>query len=66
MTDSVTVGVRVPRLGEKSFLFEYEVRNDDTVAATGETTVVTYGRDEQAPVPIPDSWRESIGQFEGL
>jgi acyl-CoA thioester hydrolase len=66
MTDSVTVGVRVPRLGEKSFVFEYELRDDGTVAATGETTVVTYGRDEAAPVSIPGDWRTSIAQFEGL
>ena len=66
MTDSVTVGVRVPQLGEKSFVFEYEVRDDGAVAATGETTVVTYGREAQGPIPIPDSWRESISQFEGL
>ncbi|WP_324756606.1 acyl-CoA thioesterase [Haloarcula sp. GH36] len=66
LTDSVTVGVRIPRLGEKSFAFEYEIRNNGAVAATGETTVVTYSRDEQAPIPIPDSWRESITEFEGL
>jgi len=65
--DEVTVGVRVPRLGEKSFPFEYEIRTaNGDVAATGETTMVAYSRGEGASVPIPDSWRESIAEFEGL
>ena len=66
VNDSVTVGVRVPRLGSKSFPFEYEVRDGDTVAATGETTVVTYDRAAGEPQPIPDQWRDAISQFEGL
>ncbi|MBV0923934.1 acyl-CoA thioesterase [Halomicroarcula limicola] len=64
--DSVTIGVRVPRLGTKSFPFEYEVRSDGHVAATGETTVVAYSRREETPQPIPESWREAIAEFEGL
>jgi acyl-CoA thioester hydrolase len=66
ISDSVAVAVRVPRLGEKSFPFEYEVRTDDGVAATGETTVVTYDRDAESSRPIPDDWRAKIAQFEGL
>ena len=66
MTDSVAVAVRVTRLGEKSFTLEYELRDDGAVAATGETTVVTYDRAAQAPRPIPDHWREAITEFEGL
>jgi acyl-CoA thioester hydrolase len=66
MTDSVTVGVRVAGMGEKSFVLEYELRDDGAVAATGETTVVTYDRDEEAPRPIPASWREAIAEFEAL
>ena len=65
-TEAVTVGVRVPRLGEKSFVFEYELRDDETVAATGETTVVTYDRAATESRPIPDHWRDSITAFEGL
>jgi len=65
-TDSVTVAVRVPELGTKSFPFEYEVRDDGAVAATGETTVVTYDRAAGAPQPIPEAWREAINEFEGL
>lgn len=66
LADEVTVGVRVPRLGEKSFPFEYEIRSQGGVAATGETTMVAYDRGTEGSVPIPDSWRESITEFEGL
>jgi acyl-CoA thioester hydrolase len=66
LVDDVTVGVRVPRLGESGFPFEYEIRTEDGVAATGETTVVAYDRESASPRPIPDHWRETISEFEGL
>lgn len=66
ISDSVTVAVRIPRLGEKSFPFEYEVRTENGVAATGETTVVTYDRDAESSRSIPEDWRSAITQFEGL
>lgn len=65
-SDSVTVAVRVPRLGESSFPIEYEVREDGTTLATGETTVVVFDRGSRESRPIPDSWRENIRAFEGL
>lgn len=66
INDTVVVTVCVPRLGEKSFPFEYEIRTEGGVAATGETTVVTYDRDAESPQPIPGDWRDEITQFEGL
>jgi acyl-CoA thioester hydrolase len=66
LADEVTVGVRVPRLGEKSFPFEYEIRSQGKVAATGETTMVAYDRATEGAVAVPDSWREEITKFEGL
>lgn len=65
-SDSVTVAVRVPRLGESSFPIEYEVREGETVLATGETTVVVFDRESRESRPIPDSWRENIEEFEGV
>ena len=66
LVDSVTVGVRVPRLGDSSFPIEYEVRSDGDVAAEGTTTMVAYDREEATSRPIPDSWRERLRSFEGL
>ena len=62
--DSVTVDVHVPRLGTTSFPIEYEIRDDGAVAATGETTVVTYDRAAGEPQPIPEDWRDAISEFE--
>ena len=64
LADSDDGIVRVPRLGTTSFPFEYEVRDGDSVAATGETTVVTYDRAAGDPQPIPDRWRDAISEFE--
>ncbi len=66
LVETVTVGVRVPRLGESSFPIEYEVRSDGEVAATGETTMVAYDRAANASRPLPDAWRERIASFEGF
>jgi len=66
MVDDVTVGVRVPNLGESSFPFEYEIRSAGEVAAVGETTMVAYDRGTDASRPIPEAWRERITSFEGL
>jgi acyl-CoA thioester hydrolase len=65
-SDSVTVAVRVPRLGESSFPIEYEVREDGDVLASGETTVVVFDRERRESRPIPDAWRANIEAFEGL
>ncbi|MEF8977185.1 MAG: thioesterase family protein [Halapricum sp.] len=65
-TDSVTVEVRVPGLGESSFPIEYEVRDGEEMLATGETTVVVFDRGRGEPQPIPDEWRAAIRDFEGL
>ncbi|WP_276301818.1 acyl-CoA thioesterase [Halorussus lipolyticus] len=62
----VTVAVRVPELGDSSLPMEYEVRADDTVAATGETVQVAVDRETKSSRPIPDDWREDIREFEGL
>lgn len=64
--DTVDVGVHVPRLGEKSIPFEYEIRSPVGRHATGETTVVAYDRERGQSRPIPDAWRERITEFEGL
>ncbi|SFR99230.1 acyl-CoA thioester hydrolase [Halomicrobium zhouii] len=66
LVDSVSVGVRVPRLGDASFPIEYEIRSDGDVAAEGTTTMVAYDREAGKSRPLPDSWRERIASFEGL
>ena len=65
-TDEVTVGVRVPRLGNSSIPMEYAIYANGELAATGETVQVTTDRDTGRSSPIPDEWREQIEAFEGL
>lgn len=66
MDDPVTVEVRVPSIGGRSFEMEYRVRSGDTVAATGQTTQVTLDPETGDACRVPDGWRERIAEFEGL
>lgn len=65
LTD-VTVGVRVPRLGDSSFPFEYEIAADGETVATGQSVQVVVDRESRESRPIPDQWRERIAEFEGI
>ncbi|MFB6178977.1 MAG: acyl-CoA thioesterase [Halorientalis sp.] len=60
--DSLTVAVRASDVGRSSLSLVYEVRADDVVAATGETTQVHVGED--GATPLPDAWRAAITTFE--
>jgi len=63
---SVDVAVAVTRLGDSSFTMEYEVSQDGTVVAEAETTQAYIDPAERETRPLPDEWRERIGEFEGL
>jgi acyl-CoA thioester hydrolase len=65
---SVRVGVRVARLGNKSLAMEYHIEDamNGTELATGATALVAYDYRAHQTVPIPEDWREKIKSFEGL
>jgi acyl-CoA thioester hydrolase len=65
---AVQVGVRVARLGNKSLEMEYRMEDAQTgeELATGATVLVAYDYQKQETIPIPDGWRETIRNFEGL
>ncbi|PWH18840.1 MAG: acyl-CoA thioesterase [Anaerolineae bacterium] len=65
---AVRVGVRVTRLGNKSFEMAYRVEDVETMAelATASTIQVAYDYRQQKSIPIPDTWRRAISAFEGL
>lgn len=65
---SVRVGVRVVRLGNKSFEMAYRVEDaDNHVELANATTIqVAYDYRQQKSIPIPDEWRKTISAFEGL
>jgi acyl-CoA thioester hydrolase len=65
---SVRVGVRVARLGNKSLAMEYLIEDamNGAELATGSTALVAYDYRTHQTVPIPEDWREKIKRFEGI
>jgi acyl-CoA thioester hydrolase len=64
---SIHVGVRTVRLGNKSFQMEYAIEDQGsgTTMATGKTTQVAYDYRSRQSIPIPDTWRKTLNEFEG-
>ncbi|MHB8146475.1 MAG: acyl-CoA thioesterase [Vulcanimicrobiaceae bacterium] len=64
--ERIAVGVRIPRIGTKSFDFEYVVWSvtADHRAAHGITTMVAYDFLRAESIAIPEEWRGSIAAFE--
>ncbi len=68
MDQQVRVGVRVTRLGEKSFVMEYRLEDTPTQKelARGSTVLVAYDYQNSQPIPIPEVWRHAISTFEDI
>ncbi len=64
--EAIAIGVRIPRLGTKSWDFGYEIWSETHGhrAAHGITTVVAYDFVHHATIPIPDDWRAEIAAYE--
>lgn len=64
--EMIVIGVRVSRMGTKSFDFGYEIWSETQQhrAAHGTTTVVAYDFPAQRTIEIPKDWREAIDAFE--
>jgi acyl-CoA thioester hydrolase len=58
--EEVDVGVRASRLGTKSFELEYELRSAGRIVAEAKAVLVTYDYEKNAPMPVPDEWRERM------
>lgn len=64
--DELAVGVRVSRIGGKSFAMEYEVRSSQgELLATAHTLQVMYDYANERSMPVPDDVRRAIEAFEG-
>jgi acyl-CoA thioester hydrolase len=65
---SVQVGVRVTRLGNKSMTMAYRIEETQTGQsfASGSTVIVTYDYHTERTIPIPERWRQIIAQLEGI
>lgn len=65
---NIRVGVHASKLGGKSMTWEQIIADADTgkELARGEVILVTYDYKEGKTIPIPQEWRETIMEFEGL
>jgi acyl-CoA thioester hydrolase len=65
---NIKVGVHVAKMGTKSMTWEQDIVDADTgkKLAKGEVAIVTYDYEEEKTIPIPQVWRETISEFEGL
>lgn len=65
---ALAVQVRVSRLGKASFDMEYHLVDEATgqLLATGHTTQVVFDYTEKRSVPMPDEWRRTFTEIEGL
>ncbi|HEY1654418.1 MAG TPA: thioesterase family protein [Candidatus Tumulicola sp.] len=64
--ERIAVGCRIPRIGNKSWDFAYEIWSETQGhrAASGTTTVVAYDFVAQKSIAIPPEWRDAIAAFE--
>jgi acyl-CoA thioester hydrolase len=63
---TVSVGVHTSKLGNKSMTVEQNILNSATseVLASGQVVLVAFDYHTNETIPIPDYWREKIGQYE--
>jgi acyl-CoA thioester hydrolase len=64
----IQVGVRVTRLGNKSFDVIYSIQDSLTELehARGSTVQVAYDYHTAQTIPIPEEWRQILARFEKL
>ena len=67
VAEVLEVGIRLSRMGGKSFDFEYLVaaRGDRRAVAVGRTTQVYFNYAENCTEPVPDALREAFARVEG-
>ena len=64
--DMLDVGIAIRGFGRTSFTMEYEIRDQDgRLVANASSVQVTYDYGARKAVPVPDSLRERVAQFEG-
>ncbi len=64
--DEPTVALWITDLGDSSCTMTYEIRVDDGVAATAETTMVHVDPDAKRPAPLPERARAAMLEVGGL
>jgi len=64
--ERIAVGIRIPRIGTKSWDFEYEIWSADDAqrAAHGITTMVAFDFVQQQTIAVPQHLRDAIAAYE--
>ncbi len=64
--EKVACGIRISRIGTKSWDFSYEIWSEThgQRAAHGTTTVVAFDFVNRRSIVIPQEWREAIARYE--
>jgi acyl-CoA thioester hydrolase len=67
--DEVIVYTRCSAIGTKSLTNEYQMfrrsRDGEVLVSSGRTVAVAFNYDSGTTIPVPESWRKAISQFEG-
>lgn len=68
LEDEIQVALRVSHIGNKSMTMENEILNtkDRSLKAQAEVVLVTYDFHSKMTIPVPESWRKKIMEFEGF
>ena len=64
----IKVGVQAARLGNKSMTWEQNIVDADSgrELSRGEVVIVTYDYKQETTIPIPQKWRDTFIEYEGL
>ena len=68
LEDEIQVAIRVSHIGNKSMTMENEILDskDGSLKAQAEVVLVTYDFRSKTTIPVPESWRKKIMEFEDL
>ena len=58
----VDVGVRIPRVGTKSFGMDHALYVGERLVAEAKTVLVAYDYDRGGAIPLPEKWRAALEQ----
>jgi len=64
----IKVGVHAARLGNKSMTWEQNIVDADSgrELSRGEVVIVTFDYKQETTIPIPQKWRDTFIEYEGL
>jgi acyl-CoA thioester hydrolase len=68
LEDDIQVAIRVSHIGNKSITMENEILDtkDGSLKAQAEIVLVNYDFRSKTTIPVPESWRKKIMEFEGF